>query len=366
MKVSEKFRLLTLVAVSGISAGMQAQVTIGSSEQPAKGALLDIKEQAAGAGNVTATTGGVVLPRVKLKSLTTMEPFIPANDPDWTNNAQTRIKERHAGLMVYNLTTDANFKPGVYTWDGTRWQSSELSSPPKAYNGLSIDKDTLQLGGTLMKPITVDLASNTLSLTGGDTLHIATPVNLSSLLSYLAGGSAPGDEMLLISDADGNASWAPRYSLPSTPLAVFDPNGITFNMKDALVQQSMINTGTYIEIPPGRWLLVVTMHVNISGSNIGANDWFWVRSSFVKEGETAPNTAYFEGSNYLISGRTYRDDTTINGYVIMKNSGQEKLKFFYYVGRVELSPGSSAAISMNNFGSSYWKENSIVAFALAE
>ncbi|GHV50054.1 hypothetical protein FACS1894181_10110 [Bacteroidia bacterium] len=360
-----KFKFLGSVTALFVSACMQAQVTIGSSEPPAKGALLDIKEQAAGADNVTATSGGLVLPRIKLKSLATMEPFIPANDPDWINNTQTRIKERHAGLMVYNLTADATFKPGAYIWDGTRWKASE-DSLPKAYNGLSIGNDSLFLGGTLTKPTTVDLANNTLSLTGRDTLHIATPVNLNDILAYLGGGNAPADGMLFMSDAGGNASWKPRSTLPSTPSAVFAPDGITLDMKDAAVQQTLVNTGTYIEIPPGRWLVVVTMHANITGSNPGSSHWFWVRSSFIREGETQIDPAYFEGSNQLISGRTYWDDTTLNGYVIMKNPTQAKMKFFYCVGRIDVNAGSNSRPSLNKFGSSFWKENSIVAFALAE
>ncbi|GAB6012536.1 hypothetical protein [Viscerimonas tarda] len=360
-----KFKFLGSVTALFVFVCMQAQVTIGSGEQPAKGALLDIKEQAADANNVTATSGGLVVPRIKLQSLATMEPFIPANDPDWINNTQTRIKERHAGLMVYNLTADAIFKPGIYIWDGVRWQSSE-SYLPKAYNGLSIGNDTLFLGGTLTKPATVNLANNTLSLTGRDTLHIATPVNLNGLLTYLDGGNAPADGMLFMSDTDGNASWEPRSTLPSTPLAVFTADGITVDMKDAVVQQNLVNTGTYIEIPPGRWLVVVTMHANVTGSNAGSSNWFWVRSSFVIEGETQINPAYFEGSNQLISGRTYWDDTTLNGYVILKNPTQAKLKFFYHVGRIEVNAGSMARPSLNKFGSSFWKENSIVAFALAE
>jgi hypothetical protein len=344
---------------------MQAQVTIGSGEQPAKGALLDIKEQAAGADNVTATSGGLVLPRVKLENLTTMEPFIPANDPGWTNNAQTRIKELHPGLMVYNLAANATFKPGIYIWDGARWQSSEATLPA-AGNGLSIGNDTLSLGGALTKPTTLNLANNPLSLTGRDTLHISAPAKLNGPLAYLGGKNAPSSGLLFMSDNDGNASWEPRSTLPSTPSAKFDRDGVTINMKDAAVQQDMVSTHTYIELPPGRWLVVVTMHANVTGTNAGSNDWFWVRSSFIKDGETQVNPAYFEGANQLISGRAYWEDTTLNGFVVMKNPTQGTLKFYYCVGRIDANAATAARPNLNKFGSSAWKENSIVAFALAE
>jgi hypothetical protein len=50
-----------------------------------------------------------------------LEPFIP-NNSDWTANTG-KVKERNAGLTVYNLTDDAskNLRQGIYVWNGSEW-----------------------------------------------------------------------------------------------------------------------------------------------------------------------------------------------------------------------------------------------------
>jgi hypothetical protein len=115
-----------------------SQVTVGSDNPSAKAALLEIKsEETANPGSVTDVTnitsriGGLGLPRVMLENKTTLEPFIP-NNSDWTNNVG-KVKEKHAGLMVYNIyvakedssndgsNPNTQFKQGLYVWDGTQW-----------------------------------------------------------------------------------------------------------------------------------------------------------------------------------------------------------------------------------------------------
>jgi hypothetical protein len=110
----------------------KAQVTIGSLNSPAKGALLELKnlEPSSGItsvtdeGNITVDKngGGLGLPRVQLKNRNTLEPFIPEADPEWASEA-SKIKEHHAGLTVYNLTNDSDeiLRQGVYVWDGVQW-----------------------------------------------------------------------------------------------------------------------------------------------------------------------------------------------------------------------------------------------------
>jgi hypothetical protein len=117
-----------------IGAGYEAnaQVTIGSNNPPAKGALLELKTQepsaniqsVTDAGNITVDQngGGLGLPRVQLVDRTTLEPFVSITDPEWTSGT-SHIREYHAGLTVYNLTDDPaiNLRQGVYVWNGSKW-----------------------------------------------------------------------------------------------------------------------------------------------------------------------------------------------------------------------------------------------------
>ena len=125
----------------------QAQVTVGSLLDPARAALLELKTQQDASltvangvvhdKNITSTTGGFLLPRVKLVDPATMEPFILTTDPEWTSATST-IKLKLAGLMVYNLsTTPSGLIPGICVWDGSKWNTATpslaISAQPKKF-----------------------------------------------------------------------------------------------------------------------------------------------------------------------------------------------------------------------------------------
>jgi hypothetical protein len=134
-----------------------AQVTIGTNIAPQKAALLELATQQADADNVTSTKGGLVMPRVKLVSATTLEPFITTTDPDWQNNASTKIKEKHTGLVVYNLTVNTTFSQGLYVWDGAEWREHKHARDlvQTAGNGLTLSNSHLKWGGELIDASTV-------------------------------------------------------------------------------------------------------------------------------------------------------------------------------------------------------------------
>lgn len=114
--------LMLIVFFPGLS--LYAQVTVGSGLAPEKGALLDMKTQVPDVSNQTTTFGGLVLPRVKLVDINTLEPFIENTDSDLEE-----LKTSHTGLIVYNLSLSAPFRQGLYVWDGKNgWISTR---PPR-------------------------------------------------------------------------------------------------------------------------------------------------------------------------------------------------------------------------------------------
>lgn len=127
--VKNLYLALALVVFSGITMQVQAQVTIGSSAEPNRAALLDIKDrETPGTNNETSSTGGLLLPRVLLVDATTLEPFVEKTDADWVNANTSKIKEKHIGLQVYNLSTAAGFKRGIYVWNGSNWHKQDIPS----------------------------------------------------------------------------------------------------------------------------------------------------------------------------------------------------------------------------------------------
>ncbi|MDR1203794.1 MAG: hypothetical protein LBL58_19465 [Tannerellaceae bacterium] len=104
---------------AGFFTGAHAQVTIGSEAAPADGALLDVKQQNAANGGETSKKG-ILFPRVKLTSLTSLSPLV-ASPNDAT------VKSTHKGIVVYNITVSAsnNLKEGLYSWNGNEWVYSQ-------------------------------------------------------------------------------------------------------------------------------------------------------------------------------------------------------------------------------------------------
>lgn len=123
-----------------------SQVTIGSAKAPAKGALLDLKEELTNPSANETARKGLGLPRVHLQDYNTLK--MGANVPELADK-----KKEHTGLLVYNVNPAfdeceaASIPSGLHVWNGDRWEGlgtpqhysptpPDISSPifqPNAY-----------------------------------------------------------------------------------------------------------------------------------------------------------------------------------------------------------------------------------------
>ncbi|MDR0863783.1 MAG: hypothetical protein LBO74_02470 [Candidatus Symbiothrix sp.] len=165
--------VMIVLAVTGLN--VNAQVTIGSLNDPLKGVLLELKTKDAQNPNlvtddanatVDETGGGLLFPRVKLVSKNTLDPFINSTNPvEWTKNA----KLTHAGMVVYNINKDEQFEVGLYVWNGAEWTqlqdgnstpNKERWFPMPAFNiELTLGNNTVDLYAEYAKQY--DFANNT-------------------------------------------------------------------------------------------------------------------------------------------------------------------------------------------------------------
>lgn len=119
---AEATMILALLVLTSI--GLQAQVTIGSSEKPLDGALLDLKE--------TGTTKkGLSLPRTELSDLNKLKMgTVEILDTDDGGSQY----QKHVGLLVYNTakveTKTNRICPGIHIWDGRQWQAIASYAEP--------------------------------------------------------------------------------------------------------------------------------------------------------------------------------------------------------------------------------------------
>lgn len=149
--------LLIFAFLLTIQIAINGQITIGSRQHPAKGALLDLKEE-------ETTSKGLGLPRVKLNTLKP-EAGKLAESIGGNSSSESWDESKHIGLVVYNVEqepgcfTDAYYyppMPGPYVWNGSVWQplfkEPETSDDVRSiiYNGERINADGQTVGSFTM------------------------------------------------------------------------------------------------------------------------------------------------------------------------------------------------------------------------
>lgn len=163
---------------------------------------------------------GMLLPRVNLNLTTSPAPLT------------SHVK----GMLVYNKTTNGNNVPnvseGIYYNDGTQWikiiDITFTSSLTNASNGLSKSgANTVQLGGSLIKPTTITASSaNTLSIAGlqpgskSDSLIVSDPSGVLRKISF--------NELI--------------QNLNATNGLIYDPATHTISFGGSLTRPTTINT----------------------------------------------------------------------------------------------------------------------------
>lgn len=161
------------------------------------------------------------------------------------------------GNGVPNTTTAPNAISGdvyvdsstgiIYAFDGTIWVSSNTT--PSANNGLLIDaSNTIQLGGVLIKPTTIQTdITNTLAITGlqdGDiTLDDIVTVNkITGQLRKVTAANLFREEVAEITATDGQIQFTP-------PLTIVDSRKVNVYRNGVRIDFTVVNTTT-IEIEP--------------------------------------------------------------------------------------------------------------------
>ena len=128
----------TLTVIGNESVGGSSTIGMNTATHTV-GALLEIRNKQQDLTGVTdvrdpkmvsSDKGGLLLPRVELVSLASLEPFIATTDPSWMNATKKQeLSLSLAGLMVYNIAVSGNkIYPAIYVWSGTSWITSQQSA----------------------------------------------------------------------------------------------------------------------------------------------------------------------------------------------------------------------------------------------
>ena len=134
-------------------------------------------------------------------------------------------------------------------------------------------------------------------------------------------------------------------------------------------------TGSYIDLPSGKWEVKVTMLMPVDGGTMTVNDWVWLKTTFstvnaatIVESQISSD---IEGAS-LVSNLFFGPKSVssqpkfnmMNGSVIINNTSTASKRYYYYAGNTdsqEYTTGSGKATKFYLFGGWNWGENSITA-----
>jgi len=168
MKTNKFLKIVLLTFFMG-GLSVHAQVTIGSEEPPAEGALLQVKNKTGVTNGSDNATKGFAFPRVALSHKKYLYPMFGSIGSPTTNYDQTAeitaMNNKHVGLIVYNTyespssvtNNDIKFRPGLYVWTGTEWGGVASSEVSNAMT--QTDDGTIKWGGSLDEATTTITAN---------------------------------------------------------------------------------------------------------------------------------------------------------------------------------------------------------------
>lgn len=137
-------KLFFILSFLLILSSLSAQVTIGSTEKPVLGALLDLKEENIAGSNASK---GLLMPRVFLNNENELATSLDVDATAGSLNAN-----EHAGLIVYNVNNCITQGEGLYVWDGSIWQFAGLNEPRRLeFFGGNINTGTFGNGSAIIR-----------------------------------------------------------------------------------------------------------------------------------------------------------------------------------------------------------------------
>lgn len=160
---------------------------------------------------------------------------------------------------------------------------------------------------------------------------------------------------VLTSNADGVGIW--RDYVPGSSLAVLDPSGVTI----AVNESRYLNTKSVLTLPPGRWVVVITLLLE---SNITNNQGrVWIEATLGDEStldvaQVAGNASADLVSVSHIAGLGWCDRKgLISGKLMINNTSSDERDYFLLVGNTGYS-GTNFSTIFKNVGAQ--NENNMV------
>ena len=175
---------------------------------------------------------------------------------------------------------------------------------------------------------------------------------------------------VLTSDTNGVGTWK-----PVAVTRIVGVQGAGIDVPFITAGGVYRKTGSYIDLPSGKWEVKVTMLMPVEGGKMTINDWVWLKTTFSTVNATtiveSQISSDIEGpslvSNLFFGPKSASNDpkfNMMNGSVIINNTSTASKRYYYYAGNTdsqEYTTGSGKATKFYLFGGLNWAENSIIA-----
>lgn len=189
--------------------------------------------------------------------------------------------------------------------------------------------------------------------------------------------TSEGIGKVLTSDANGNATWTP-FALP----VIKGVNGAGLNVP-FVPNSSYKNTGSYIDLPPGKWMVTCTQLSSPQGPYLTANDWIFLRTTFSDQSGLAVGDVATQSTDisetptlasFTIQGLTnagvdgnsvqYQRMSISNNQLIINNTSGAVKRYFYIIGNSIVGGAQDSNKYLRVFGGN-WSENLLSAIQIS-
>ena len=181
-----------------------------------------------------------------------------------------------------------------------------------------------------------------------ETLHVKGSVRIQD--------GSEGTDKVLTSDADGTGTW--KQSKISNIIGVLGAGvDVPYNTS------AYLQTGTSITLPPGKYVVNVSMLLTQTSGRAVNDSNFWLRSSFSDSNVGVGISGDIVNGGNLISGNHIPSAiySILSGFVFINNSTAVDKTYYYIVGNCTTF---NTTATINSFGGTTWAENNIVAYRI--
>ena len=169
---------------------------------------------------------------------------------------------------------------------------------------------------------------------------------------YDNNNNAGANGQVLSTNSSGKVVW--QNNIAITPIAIGVMNGTA---PSNAVNSANYNTGTYIELPAGKWVVNTTMLLRKRDGLLPSDAALWIRAGF-----STSDSSFIQAGNTL-SGSLVGPSNfgLMNGIVVINNTSGIPQKYYLWRTTSEYyGPSTIGALILDNFAGA-GTENQIVA-----